>query len=99
MRSWPVYRQVTGADPLGRARPQSRGGRPGPGTETPMAPMLGTVMACSLGPWSERREQAEGAGLLDGLTAVVCAELVVQVTHVRPDGVHRQRQLTSDLRR
>ncbi len=42
-------------------------------------------------------EQAEGAGPLDGLAAAVRVQLVVDVAHVRPDGVHRHRQLPGDL--
>src|SRR6516162_11569528 len=44
-------------------------------------------------------EQAEGAGPVDGLVAAVGAELVVEVAHVRPDGVRRQVELVGDLRR
>src|SRR5580692_3373315 len=45
-----------------------------------------------------RRHQAQSAGKLDGLGAAVRAELFVYVSHVRPDGVHRQVQLPGDLR-
>src|SRR5260370_17448199 len=43
-------------------------------------------------------EQAERAGPVDGLVAAVGAELVVEVAHVRPDGVRRQVELAGDLR-
>src|SRR5262249_8382238 len=98
---------VAGVPAGDRGRPPGEGqgrqveavNRPGSGPANPMAPTLGTGVGRLAGPWCGRREQAEGAGLLDGLTAVVCAELVVQVTHVRPDGVHGQVELACDLRR
>jgi hypothetical protein len=39
------------------------------------------------------------ASLLDSLVAAVGAELVLDVAHVGLDGVHRQVELTGDLRR
>jgi len=50
-------------------------------------------------PVSRRREQAEGAGPLDGLGSAARAELLVQVPLVRLDRVHRQVQLAGDLPR
>jgi hypothetical protein len=43
-------------------------------------------------------EQATSTGPVDGLQAVVGAELVVQGPHVRPDRVHRHIKLAGDLR-
>lgn len=40
-----------------------------------------------------------GAGLLDGLSPAMRAELRVHIPHMRPDGVDRQRKLVGDLRR
>jgi glucose-6-phosphate 1-dehydrogenase len=46
-----------------------------------------------------RREQAQRAGVLDGLGPAVGTELGVQVAHVRLDSAGRDGQLTGDLRR
>jgi hypothetical protein len=43
-------------------------------------------------------EQAESAGPCNGLRATVRAQLAAHVTDVRPDRVHRHRQLAGDLR-
>ena len=53
----------------------------------------------SSGPSRWRCQQAERAGLLDGLVAPVRAELVVDVAHVGLDGVDRQVELVGDLGR
>ena len=52
-----------------------------------------------LSPLRDGREQAKSTGPVDGLQAAVGAELVVQVSHMRPDRVHRHIKLAGDLRR
>jgi hypothetical protein len=78
-----------------RPRPDSPSGSPG----RLGGALRGGLFWGSGEPLRGGREQAESAGPVDGLQAAVGAELVVQVPHVRPDGVHRHVELAGDLRR